>query len=576
MTRDATDTEKLSKRPTGIAGFDAMTRGGLAAGQTTLVVGGPGAGKTVFALQVLNNAAQRGESGVFVTFEESRKDILRNAASLGWRLDDERLRVIDARQVGNVRFSGEFDLSGLMAIVEAAVNDASAQWLVLDGIDQLVMWMQDPAAEVRELKRLADWLGERGLTTLLTAKAGAVGPGAADGRLSQLEYALSAIVRLSGTLETERLERRIRITKYRGTEHETNAVPMTTSGTGIRVAYPDPGEVPRMAATERVSTGIERLDELLGGGYFRGSSVLFSGPPGTSKTTLATVCLEAAARRGERALMVTFDESAEQITRNVRSVGLDLTAEIDRGHLLIRSLRHWRGSVADHFVQIQDLLDRFRPQFLAVDPISAMTKAGSANDAYLAIERLVDLTKARGITAVLTSLEERSTQPETSTMSHVSTLADTWITVAYRVVQGERNRELSIVKSRGTEHSNQVRELLLGPGGVDLADVYAFGSEVLMGTARIHREMEAEREEKRRAWEARREHERLREELEEARLAASRQQKEVERLEREVQDSDLMSRDIDADRRRHDERVLQSRHGGGGARRSAGASREGE
>lgn len=577
MERDDNQTDALTKRPTGIAGFDAMARGGLAAGQTTLVVGGPGAGKTVFALQALNNAAQRGESGVFVTFEESRRDILRNAASLGWQFDDERLRVVDARQVENVRFSGEFDLSGLMTIIEAAVAETSAQWLALDGIDQLIMWMQDPAAEVRELKRLVDWLSERGITTLLTAKSGVVTPDVADGRLSQLEYALSAILRLSGTLEAGRLERRVRIAKYRGTDHETSAIPMTIGASGIRVAYSDPTEVPGMAAAERVSTGIERLDELLGGGYFRGSSVLFSGAPGTSKTTLATACLAAAARRRERALMVTFDESAEQIARNVRSVGLDLSSELERGDLLIHALRHWRGGVADHFVQIREWLDAYQPRLLAIDPISAMTKAGHGDDAYLAIERLVDLTKARGITTILTSLNERAPEGPASTVSHVSTLADTWITVAYRVLQGERNRELSIVKSRGTKHSNQVRELLLGPHGVDLADVYAFGSEVLMGTARVHRELEAERDEKRRAWEAQRERERLRDELEEARLVASRQQREVDRLERELQNSEAMGRDIDADRRRHDERVMASRRSGEGAdRRATGTGRGAE
>jgi circadian clock protein KaiC len=487
----------LIKRPTGIEDLDAVTRGGLPARGATLVMGEAGAGKTVLGLQILANAVEAGEGGVYMSFEESRDGIARGAASFQWGpglMASERVRVIDARPPTSVSVSGGFDIEGLAHMIEAQAREVGANWVVLDGIDRLLSLQPDGPAALAEIERLQQWCESAELSLIFTGKA-------SDARRNNdyfqgIEYLLDTVLVLSSRLAHNRLNRRFRIAKYRGTAHVTHELAMVMDDRGLHLGYDTSaieGNAP--VSSRRIGTGIRRLDEVLGGGVYAGSTILISGLPGTSKTTLAASFAAAAAERGERVLYMSFDEFPDRIVRNVASVGIELASHWDSGRLLIHSRQAWSAQIEEHYVHLVHLLRDLEPDMLVIDPISALLKATSEENAMETNERLLQMSRARGITTVLTSLNETDTGEGEATLSQASTLADTWISLSYYVRGGERNRALSIVKSRGTAHSNQVRELILSSDGVDLADVYQFGTEVLMGTARVHKEMEASRAE---------------------------------------------------------------------------------
>ncbi len=477
----------LSKRPTRISGLDAATRGGLPAAGGVLIVGGPGSGKTILALQILARGVEHGDSGVFVSFEESVHQIERDAGSFTWGpqlLASDRCRMIDARPSSHAAASGEFDLEGLTALIDASLDRIGGSWIVLDGIDHLLRLQPNEQVAADELRRLSDWCEQRNVTLLLTGKPDT----GTEGRpqyLSGVEYLLSTVLTVSTELVNRRLNRRFRIAKYRGTGHVSDELPLVIDDAGLHLPYGlERSKSPVAASHERVGTGIPQLDEALGGGIFRGSATLISGEPGTAKTTLAANIAYAAAERGERVLYLSFDELADRIVRNVGSVGVELQPHIDSERMYVESREAWRGLVEEHFIAIEHWLDSLQPQFLVIDPVSALLKAASAEGAYMTTERILGLARDRGITCILTSLTDTGGAESEATLSHTSTLADTWISLDYRIIGGERNRALSVVKSRGSAHSNQVRELLLSSGGIALADVYEYGSEVLMGTAR--------------------------------------------------------------------------------------------
>ncbi len=481
-----------SKRPTGIAGLDNVTRGGLPAGQATLVLGEAAAGKTVLGLQVLANAVDRGEGAVFVTFEESPAQIRRDAASFSWGealIASTSWQLIDARPHFGVEAAGAFDIEGLLSVVASAAETMQTSWLVFDGIDQLLQYQPDQRSAIEQVRRLDAYCAEHGWTLLLTGKATdeRVTPAGLEG----IEFLLSATLVLSARMVNQQLNRSLRIAKYRGSGHCADELPMLIDGEGIQLPYhepaPDGGGV---ASDERLSTGIERLDKLLGGGIYRGASLLISGRPGTAKSTLAGHFAQAAAARGERTLYVSFDELEAPYVRNLASVGIDLRTPIDAGLVRFQDLAAYTARVTEHFLVLRRMIDDFDPRCLVIDPISALLKASATEGAHTATEQLIDLARRRGITTVLTSLSSEDDPEGEATQGQVSTLADGWIVLDYNIRSGERNRALSIVKSRGTAHSNQQRELLLSDAGIDLADVYEYGSEVLMGTARANREAE--------------------------------------------------------------------------------------
>ena len=547
----------IEKRPTGIPGFDEITRGGLPSGRVTLVLGGPGAGKTVFALEALvNGARDRHEPGIFVAFEESARQVVTNAAAFGWdleALERERLFFLDARLSPTVVQSGAFDLNGLLAALDAKADEMGARSIVFDGIDVLLTLLDDAVVERREIYRLYEWLQRRGVTGIITAKADASDPATSE-RYAFMQFMVDCVVLLQQRLTDRVASRGVRVLKYRGSGFSENEFPLIISDTGMEVSTFGTAELDHPVFTERVSTGIPRLDEMLSGGYYRGSSALITGSPGTAKTTLAGAFVAAACARGERGLYVSFDEAADQIIRNLRSVCIDLAAHVEEGRLQMYSVRTQSRGAEQHLLDLQRQLRAFRPAVLILDPISALAKSGAHVAALHASLRLLDYAKALGITVLCTSLIAGDVGDDEATTMEISTIADTWIHLTYVVRGGERNRTLTIVKSRGTSHSNQVRELLLRDDSIRLADVYTAGGEVLVGTARWEREAELREAERRRVAEAARHRRQAEQEETEiaARIAALQHELETRRAERQQFDLEEMEH-LDQRAMRHGE-----------------------
>jgi circadian clock protein KaiC len=474
----------VAKVSTGIVGFDEITDGGLPCKRTTLVMGGPGCGKTVFALQVLVNSALRHkEAGLFVAFEENTGQIVSNAATFGWDLPalvKKKLFFLDARLSPDVVKAGEFDLLGMLTMLEAKAKELQATRVVFDGIDVLLTLLDDPVAERRELFRIRDWLSQTGLTGIITQK---VGGADADQRYGFLQFMVDCVIILQHQVVDGSAFRSLRVKKYRGSGFSGDEFPISLTKDGLQLTNRGPTELEYEVTDERISSGLSRLDNMLRGGYHRGSNVLISGAPGTAKSTLCGLFAVAACQRGERTLYVSFDEGAAQIVRNLRSVGIRLAPHQKSGLLKIYSTRTRGPNVEDQFGALRTLVAAHRPRCLVIDPLSAL----SAKVAHLAsadaAQHFLDYLKGEGITAVNTSLLDGLNTDEATTTG-ISTIADTWIHVSYVVHDGERNRALTIVKSRGTGHSNQVRELTLSNEGVGLTDVFVAQGKVLMGVAR--------------------------------------------------------------------------------------------
>ena len=484
-----------TKASTGIVGFDEITGGGLPRGRTTLLVGGPGSGKTIFALQFLVHGARvRGEPGIFVAFEETSKRIAANAESFGWNLDvlrQKNLFFLDAQPSPDMIQSGNFDLSGMLAMLEAKTKEMGARRIVFDAMDIVLALLPDAAAKRREVYRLHEWLLARGLTGLITAKAG----GDETSSITQqpfgfMQFMVDCAVILNHAVVQGVSLRNMRVQKYRGSTFDENESAFLISTSGLEVAVA--GTLGRSAAnvtSERVSSGVKRLDTMLGGGYYRGASVLITGFPGTAKTTLSGAFAEAACRRGERTMFVSFDSDSNEVVRDLGSVGIRLDRYVKNGLLRMVSARSITGSAETYLVRIKTLAAQHKARCLVIDPVSTWSKAGNDLSAHSVAERLTDWSKAKRITLLCTSLlDEMASQHEGGSPLQMSMLADTWVHLNYLMQAGERNRGLSIIKSRGTAHSNQVRELILSDSGVTLTDTYTAGGEVLMGTLRWEKE----------------------------------------------------------------------------------------
>jgi len=476
---------------TGIRGFDEITGGGLPAGRITVVLGSAGGGKTIFGLQTLVTGARDfGEPGVFVAFEESVDQVFENTASFLWgidRLKDKSIAVVDANLPQSVVQGGEFDLLGLLAVLGQKVKTVGAKRVVLDGLDVLLANLGDPVLARREVFRLREWLQDSAMTAIITAKASA-----ADVHLSPeydfLQFMADCVVKMQHRVVGGTAERFIRVAKCRGGPHSANEFPFTIGNAGIEVGAGAATEIIHPASAARISAGVERLDAMLGGGYHRGSSTLITGSPGTAKTTLAAAFASAASHRKERTLFISFDEAPALIVRNMGSVGIALGPHVESGVLRMHSLRSRAASPEAHVAHIRELLREHRSRNLVVDPISAVGPDAEKSVAQRAAIEILDLAKSQSITGVYTSLLGNNAALTEDTPIGISTIADTWIHVSYLNQGGERNRALTIIKSRGTEHSSQVRELVLSKTGVTLADVYSAGGEVLMGTLRWERE----------------------------------------------------------------------------------------
>lgn len=477
----------LEKYRTGIAGFDWMTSGGLPRGRATLVVGGPGSGKTVLALQALVNAARRGGRSIFVTFEETAANIVANHAGFAWelaRLAGRFIHILEARLPADAVTNGEFDLQALLAGVDALIRRTGAAMVVFDAVDVLVGRLADGLIARRELGRLHDWILRFEGSAIMTAKTGPLGSAL---QTEFMSFMADCIVALNHRLTDRTSPRGIQVIKYRGSRHAHAEMPLLLTSDGVVVRGEPSETLDYPVSRRRISTGIDRLDTMLGGGYYRGSSILVSGAPGTAKTTLAGALAASACQKGRRTLYLSFDEAPEQVVRDLQSVGIDLATHRATGKLSLHGLRVGTSTIEEHCQRIMRMIDEFKPRKIVIDSISALIRMDDREAADRIVIPLIGAAKATGATILCTSLVEPAVAQE-STLANISTIVDTWIHLSYSVRGGERNRALTVVKSRGTSHSNQVRELVLSRAGVTLADVYELDGEILMGSARVARE----------------------------------------------------------------------------------------
>jgi circadian clock protein KaiC len=484
-------SQTLPKALTGIQGLDEVTNGGLPAGRPTLVSGGAGSGKTLFGLEFLvRGATQYNEPGVFISFEETLPDLAKNAASLGFdlkRLVADKKLFLDYVSIARAEIAetGEYDLDGLFIRIADAVQRVGAKRIVLDTIEALFGELPNPGILRAEIRRLFGWLKERGLTTVITAERDQPDKLTRHGIE---EFVSDCVVVLDHRIREEISTRRLRVVKYRGSTHGTNEYPFLIDEHGISVLPISSLGLDHAAPNVRISTGIDRLDGMMGGkGFFRGSSILLSGTAGTGKTTVAAHFVEAACRRGERCLYFAFEESPKQIVRNMASIGIDLEPWVRKGLLRFHAARPTYAGIEEVLLVTHKHIASFHPSVVIVDPMTNLLSVSTLNEVRSMLTRLVDFLKTKSITAVFTSLTLAGGSLEANE-ADVSSLMDTWILLKAMEVGGERNRALYVLKSRGMEHSNQIREFVLTNDGLRLLDVYLGPEGVLTGSARVSQE----------------------------------------------------------------------------------------
>jgi circadian clock protein KaiC len=535
MAKKKHDAALLEKCPTGIKGLDEITKGGLPKGRPTLICGSAGCGKTLFAMEFLMRGARDfGEPGVFMTFEETPQDLAKNFISLGFDINDMMSHGLIAMdhvyiERREIEETGEYDLEGLFIRLGAAIDSVGAKRVVLDTIEALFSGLSNAAIVRAELRRLFHWLKERGVTAIITGESG-------DRTLTRYgleEYVADCVILLDFRVEKQISTRRLRIIKYRGSSHGADEYPFLIDEGGLSILPITSLGLDYPVSSQRVSTGVPKLDAMFEGkGFYRGSTILISGTAGTGKTSLSATFADAACRRGERCLYFAFEESPSQIIRNMASIGMDLTPWVKKGLLRFHSVRPSLYGLEMHLLTFHKVINEFNPQVFIVDPISNLSAAGTITEVKSILTRLIDYLKTTGITTFLTDLTRYEGSLE-HTSEEISSLIDTWLLVRDIELNGERNRGLYILKSRGMAHSNQIQEFLLTNRGIDLIDIYTGAGEVLTGSARAAQEagekaadLVRQREVERRL----RAQERKRNALE-ANIAALRAQFDVETLE---------------------------------------------
>ena len=477
----------LPKARTGISGFDEITGGGVPAGRPTLVCVSAGAGKTLFAMDFLvSGATLFNEPGVFMSFEETDQELVVNVASLGFdlkQLTAEKKVIVDHVFIerSEIEETGEYDLEGLFLRLGHAIDQIGAKRVVLDTLEALFSALPNEAIIRAELRRLFRWLKGKGVTAVITCERG-------EGTLTRYgleEYVADCVILLDNRVKDQISTRRLRIVKYRGTAHGTNEYPFFIDHQGFSVLPITSLGLNHSAPTERISSGNARLDTMLDGrGFYRGSSILVSGTAGTGKSTIAAHFVDAACKRGERALFFAFEESEAQIIRNMRSIGIDLEPYVKRDLLRFKNARPSNFGLEVHLALIHKLISDYEPTVVVLDPITNFLVVGDQTETKSMLTRLIDFLKQQQITAMFTSLTSHGMEIEDSEVG-VSSLMDTWILVKNVESNGERNRGLYILKARGIAHSNQVREFRLSNQGMELVDAYIGAEGVLMGSARV-------------------------------------------------------------------------------------------
>ena len=487
---------KLEKVPTGIKGLDEITMGGIPQGRPTLLCGGPGSGKTLFGMEFLiRGATEYGEPGVFIAFEETAKELSQNVESLGFdvpTLINQKKLAIDFVYLDRqeIEVTGEYDLEGLFIRLGYAIDSIGAKRIVLDTVEALFAGLTNEFILRGELRRLFRWLKEKGMTAIITAERG-------DTTLTKQgleEYVSDCVILLDHRVSDQVATRRLRVVKYRGTSHGTNEYPFIIDEQGFRVLPVTSLGLEHKVSSERVSSGIPELDEMLGGkGYYRGSTVLVSGTAGAGKTSVAAHFVDAACRRGERCSFFAFEESESQVLRNMRSIGINLEPWVKKGLLRFIASRPTMFGLEMHLVSMHKELTDFKPENVIMDPITDFEAVGSQRDAKSMLLRMVDLIKSAGITALFTSLTSEDVALGTTEVG-ISSLIDTWLLVRNLEQMGERNRGLYILKSRGMAHSNQIREFVLTNHGVKLVEVALGPDGIVTGSARVAQRAQKETE----------------------------------------------------------------------------------
>jgi circadian clock protein KaiC len=480
----------LAKCPTGIQGLDKITYGGLPQGRPTLVCGKAGCGKTLLAMEFLvRGAVQYDEPGFFMSFEETAAELAENVASFGWDVKaliaQKKLAIayvqIDRSQIEE---TGEYDLEALFVRLGHAIDAIQAKRVVLDTLEVIFEGLENTAIVRSELRRLFLWLKNKGVTAIVTGESG-------ENTLTRQgleEYVSDCVILLNQRINNELSTRRLHIVKYRGSQHGSNEYPFLIEENGISVLPLTSVGLDYEVSTERISTGIERLDTMLDTqGYFRGSSILISGTAGTGKSSLCATFADATCKRGERCLYIAFEESPNQIIRNMRSIGIDLESSVNKGLLQFQALRPTFYGLEMHLVKLHQLVREFHPAAVIIDPMSNLDETGTNPQVKSFMMRLIDFLKTHQITTLLTNLTPGG-HPLEHTNIGISSLMDTWLMLREQENNGERNRLIYVLKSRGMEHSNQVREFRLTNSGVKIVDVYLGTGGVLAGTARVVQE----------------------------------------------------------------------------------------
>jgi circadian clock protein KaiC len=480
----------IDKAPTGIAGLDEITYGGLPKGRPTLLCGSAGCGKTLFSMTFLyNGVVKYGEPGVFVAFEERPEDLIKNVGPLQYDIEkliaDKKLALDHIQIEGNdIEESGEYDLGGLFIRLGFAIDAVGAKRVVIDSIEALFGGLNNQAILRSELRRLFEWLKAKGVTAVITGERGS----GALTRHGLEEYVADCVILLDNRVNDQLSTRRLRVVKYRGSSHGTNEYPFIIDDEGITVMPVTSVGLAHEASTERVSSGIPDLDDMLGGkGYYKGSSILLSGMAGSGKSTAAAHFADSICNGGERCIYFAMEESPQQIMRNMRSVGIDLQKRVDSRLLRFSARRPNLYGLETHLAAMHREILEFEPAAVVVDPMSALMSAGATGDVHSMILRLVDMLKARGVTALFTNLGQGRAESVTTEMQ-ISSLMDTWLLLYNRESNGEHNRQLYLLKSRGMAHSNQVREFILTAEGIRLRAAYIGPDGVLTGSARLAQE----------------------------------------------------------------------------------------
>lgn len=483
----------LEKAPTGISGLDEITMGGLPRGRPTLVCGSAGCGKTMLAVEFLVRGIQEfGEPGVFIAFEESAEDLAKNVASLGFDLKELEAQgklVVEYIHVekADMAVAGAYDLEGLFLTLQACIDSVGARRISIDTLETIFGGFDNQALLREELRRLFRWLKDRNMTAVITAERG-------DGTLTRQgmeEYVSDCVLMLDHRLIDQVSTRRMRVVKYRGSLHGTNEYPFLIDEGGISVLPVSSLNLDHKASRDRVSAGIPRLDVMLEGkGFYRGSTILVSGTAGSGKTSIANFFAHATCARGERCLYVAFEESPSQIKRNMGSLGLDQDQWVSKGLLKYHASRPTVYGLEMHLVSIHKMVKDFAPEVVILDPVTNLTTMGTTSEVNSMLVRLIDFLKSEGITAMFTGLTSAAQSSLEATEVGISSLIDTWLVVRDIEYNGERNRGMYVIKSRGMAHSNQIREFVLTANGIDLLDVYIGPAGLLTGSARMTRESE--------------------------------------------------------------------------------------